>query len=127
MSVAASAAATGADASASLVEKAGCWDCQQFVQIFYCQGGNSVGFWNCWVSWTGCNRSSSGCGGSASIPVDLDGAAQYVSRSMIRPLPAVDTPPAPVEERNCDGVVVARQQSPDNIAAVRTRTAVLFL
>ena len=117
----------GGGESSALVEKAGCWDCLQFFQIYYCAGGQVPGYWNCFVSYTGCNRSGSGCGGSASIPVDLDGAAQYVSRGALRPPRAADGPALPDEERNCDGVVVARDQSPDNIALVRTRTAALSL
>jgi hypothetical protein len=116
----------GGDAAA-LVEKAGCWNCTEAGQVYNCTGGHTVGYWNCSLSLTGCNRSSPGCGGSASIPVDLDGAAQYVSRGAFSPQLTGTGPAVPGEERNCDGVVVARHQSPDNIASVRTRTAVLSL
>ncbi len=117
----------GGGESSALVEKAGCWDCTAWGQVFNCTGGHTVGYWNCSLSYSGCNRSSPGCGGSAAVPVDLDGAAQYVSRGALRPQLARTGPAVPGEERNCDGVVVARQQSPDNIAVVRTRTAVLSL
>jgi hypothetical protein len=127
LAVATTSATTGSGASTALVEKAGCWDCTIFVQVYKCTGGQVPGYWNCNVSWSGCNRSGAGCGGSASVPVDLDGAAQYVSRAVMR-LQAGDPTIQPVaEDRNCDGVLVARLQSPDNIAAVRTSTAALSL
>ncbi len=117
----------GAGDAAALVEKAGCWDCTVAGQVYNCTGGHTVGYWNCSLDYTGCNRSSPGCGGHAAIPVDLDGAAQYVSRGAFSPQLTGTGPAVPGEERNCDGVVVARRQSPDNIASVRTRTAVLSL
>lgn len=117
----------GIGESSALQPKPGCWGCQQLGQVFNCQGGYVPGSWNCSLSWSGCNLSSPGCGGSAAIPVDLDGAAQYVSRAVMRLQSASHGPTAPGEERNCDGVVVAREQSPDNIAAVRIRTAALSL
>ena len=119
--------ATVGTATTGLVQKAGCWDCTGFGQIFYCGGGYTVGYWNCSVSYTGCNRSSPGCGGQASVPVDLDGAAQYVSRAVLQEQGVAQPLAAPGEDRNCDGIVVARRQSPDNIVSVRTRTAALTL
>ena len=122
------ATSTGdAGATSTLQPKPGCWDCTEFGQIFYCGGGYSVGYWNCSVGYTGCNRSSYGCGGHASVPVDLDGAAQYVSRAVLEVREASQPLAAPGEDRNCDGIVVARRQSPDNIVSVRTRTAALTL
>ncbi|MEO8635131.1 MAG: hypothetical protein ABI587_07630 [Gemmatimonadales bacterium] len=118
---------SGGGESSALREKAGCWDCVTAGQVYNCMGGQVPGYWNCSVTLYGCNRSSSGCGHSASIPVDIDGAAQYVSRNVIRLQESSEEPGEPGEERNCDGVIVARQQSPDNIAAVRNRTAALSL
>ena len=117
----------GGDVSSTLQPKPGCWGCQAYGQVFNCLGGFVPGSWNCSLSYSGCNLSSPGCGGSGAIPVDLDGAAQYVSRNVVKLQLASHAPTGPGEERNCDGVVVAREQSPDNIAAVRSRTAVLSL
>jgi hypothetical protein len=118
---------TGGGESSAVEKQPGCWGCDQWGQVYRCLGGFVPGSWNCHLSYTGCELSSPGCGSSGAIPVDLDGAAQYVSRAVMRLEQAAGESPAPGEERNCDGVVVARRQSPDNIAAVRTRTAALSL
>ncbi len=129
--LAAMAVATTFDGAGTAMQpKPGCWGCQEWGHVYDCRGGFVPGSWNCSLSISGCNLSSPGCGASALVPVDLDGAAQYVSRAVMQLREAGTgnaSPPPPGEERNCDGVVVARQQSPDNIAGVRIRTAALSL
>jgi hypothetical protein len=76
----------------------------------------------------GCGVSSPGCGAGAMLPLDPDGASQYVSRGSAIGLTTVlaDVGGPPIR-RNCEGVVVARYQAPDNIQDVRARTGSLTL
>jgi hypothetical protein len=105
----------------------GCWVCGWTNLGTYCTGG-VPGDWNCTVTFpNGCSTSSPGCGAGAMLPLDPDGSAQYVSRGSAIGLTAVlsvtDTP----IRRNCEGVMVARYQAPDNIASVRAHTGSLSL
>lgn len=123
----ASLAAASADAT-TLEKKPGCWGCIQAGGAPACSGGHSPGYFNCnSVFGTPCNFSSPGCGGSAMMPLDPDGGAQYVSRGSRLGVQVIVLAGDPSERRNCDGVVVARVQSPDDIAGVRTRTGALTL
>jgi len=110
---------------------AGCWDCVRIEvwggYIDYCHGGYMVGFWNCWDVGGYCSRSSPGCGGGAALQVDADGATQYVSIGAMQEVIAQGTSGGSVVQRNCDGLIVARIQTPDDIVQVRGRTGVLSL
>jgi hypothetical protein len=106
----------------------GCWICTTVMGFGVCNGG-VPGYWNCTTNWSStCGLSSPGCGAGAMLPLDLDGASQYVSRGsaigLSRELGEGGGPPI---QRNCEGVVVARYQAPDNIASVRSRTGTLAL
>lgn len=106
----------------------GCWVCGTMNGAGYCTGG-VPGDWNCSVTFEGgCHTSSPGCGAGAMLPLDLDGAAQYVSRGSAIGLTTVmaDGGGPPIR-RNCEGVVVARYQAPDNIESIRARTGTLSL
>ncbi len=106
----------------------GCWVCHTVNGAGYCTAG-VPGDWNCTVTFAnGCQTSSPGCGAGAMLPLDLDGAAQYVSRGAAIGLVAVMAEGGgPPIRRNCEGVVVARVQAPDNIADIRARTGSLTL
>jgi hypothetical protein len=119
-SIAAASVATG-----SMEKTPGCWGCATMAGLSYCAGGYSPGYFNC-VGGVTCTVSSPGCGAGASLPVDLDGASQYVSRGSLLGVP-VAYQGGPAVKRNCEGVVVARTQSPDDITAVRIRTGLLSL
>lgn len=124
------AAIAGAATATVAVEKAGagCWGCAGQSQIQYCIGGQVPGYWNCTVVFMGgCQASSPGCGGGAALPLDPDGSTQYVSRVSKLGIPMELTVGQEPVRRNCEGVVVARMQSPDDIAGVRTRTGLLTL
>ncbi len=105
----------------------GCWVCGGAEAAQYCTGGRG-GSWNCSTSWNGlCNLSSPGCGSSGMLPLDPDGAAQYVSREGPNDPALRFTGGGPPVRRNCEGVIVARFQAPDNIDEVRSRTGSLTL
>lgn len=123
----ASVAAANAAAATAAVEKTkSCFACGVLMGIPYCQGGNAQGFSACASTFLNlCNTSGPGCGAAAALPVDPDGASQYVSRgSLLGVLASADSPPT---RQNCEGVVVARNQSPDEITTVRSRTGTLSL
>ena len=106
----------------------GCWVCGNSTLGNYCTAG-VPGNWNCSISFpNGCSTSSPGCGAGAMLPLDPDGATQYVSRSSAIGLTAVlSEVGGPPIRRNCEGVMVARYQAPDNIQDVRARTGSLSL
>lgn len=112
---------------ATTMQLAGCWGCERTEGVAFCSGIKGGGYWNCVGGGLTCSMSSPGCGGGASIPLDPDGATQYVSRGAATGLQAVleksDTP----SRRNCEGVIVARYQTPENIATVRAITGSLSL
>lgn len=109
------------------VEKAGCWGCDNRMPVSICIGGQAPGYWNCIQTlFGGCTPSSPGCGGGAMLPLDADGATQYVSRGQAMAVTTGLTAERP-EYRNCEGILVARWQDGVQIAAVRTRTATLTL
>ena len=126
--VTASLAAVAGMASATTLEKqAGCWGCVYPSTGGVCVGGFVPGYWNCTQIMTdSCSTSSPGCGAGASLPLDPDGASQYVSRGQVLGIDVALTSEVP-EFRNCEGTIVARRQAPDQIAAVRDRTATLTL
>lgn len=123
-----SLAAVAGMASATTLEKqAGCWGCAYPSTGGVCVGGFVPGYWNCTQMITNsCATSSPGCGAGASLPLDPDGASQYVSRGQVLGIDVALTSEVP-EFRNCEGTIVARRQAPDQIAAVRDRTATLTL
>jgi hypothetical protein len=124
----ASIAAAATAGSASVQKSPGCWGCGAIEGITYCQGGHVPGYFNCATNWSStCSLSSSGCGGGASLPLDPDGATQYVSRGAVLGVEAALVENGRTVKRNCDGVIVARHQTSDNIASVRARTASLTL
>jgi hypothetical protein len=121
------AAVTAMGSAATLEKKPGCWGCQEMMPTPLCQGGHVPGFWNCSPNWeTTCWLSSPGCGAGAALPLDPDGATQFVSRGKVLGLDVALTADGP-EYRNCEGAIVARVQAPAQIAVVRHRTATLTL
>jgi hypothetical protein len=125
----ASLAAVPAGSSMTLEKKPGCWECITLIGFGVCAGGASPGYFNCvGTTMAGtCIATSPGCGGSAMMPLDPDGATQLVSRGSLLGIPVAVLPGDPDVRRNCDGVVVARLQSPDDITEVRARTGTLTL
>lgn len=114
--------------SATTTQKAGCWDCEQVGSVKVCRGGYPGGYWNCTYGALGnCQPSSPGCGVQGALPLDPDGSAQYVSRSSKMNLLAVAEDGGPPVRRNCEGVVVARKQTSNDIESVRMRTGSLTL
>ena len=113
---------------ASAQRRGGCWGCTQIWGEWVCTGGFPAGSFNCSHNGnTTCALSSPGCGGGGMLPIDPDGASQYVSRGAATGIEvAMEEKGIPVK-RNCDGVVVARHQSIENIAAIRARTETLEL
>lgn len=111
----------------TLDKQPGCWDCGSLGGQELCEGGQVPGYFNCRLFWLRCEASSSGCGGAASMPLDPDGGTQYVSRGSRLGIQVIVMAGDPNVRRNCDGVVVARSQSPDDITDVRTRTGTLSL
>jgi len=86
------------------------------------------GFYNCTANMIDtCQTSSPGCGAGASLPLDPDGSTQYVSRGSRLGVPVLASDGGPPVRRNCEGVVVARAQTSDDIASVRSRTGTLTL
>jgi hypothetical protein len=127
----ASIGAVGIASTGAAEKTPGCWGCYSTPMGYtQCIGGVVPGYWNCanTTIWnTGCQTSSPGCGQGAMLPLDPDGAVQYVSRGAAIGLgPALEQAGENVR-RNCEGVVVARFQAPDNIAAVRVGTTTLTL
>lgn len=115
-------------ATATVEKTPGCWGCGSLAGSAMCQGGQVPGYYNCSVTMTDtCQLSSPGCGAGAALPVDPDGAAQYVSRGSLLGVPVAYEEGEPPVRRNCEGVVVARSQSPDDIRTVRIRTGTLSL
>lgn len=105
----------------------GCWVCMPFQGTRACNFG-LPGYWNCSYSYeAGCMQSSPGCGAHAMLPLDVDGSAQYVSRGDAIGLTETMATGGPPIRRNCEGVIVARYQTPESIDAVRTRTGSLTL
>ncbi len=125
--VASLAAALPSAASVALRPTAGCWDCLGSSMGMYCAGGQVPGYWNCTYTIVGCTPSSPGCGAGAALPVDLDGATQYVSRGAAAGVAQALAQLGEPLSRNCDGVVVARYQTPASIVGVRSRTESLSL
>ncbi len=124
----ASLAAAGSSASATVLKPAaGCWGCVQAEVVSWCEGGFRPGYWNCNSSGGYCSVSSPGCGGGGLLPLDPDGATQYVSRGALIGVEVDLVERGLAVRRNCDGVIVARHQSPESIADVRTRTGSLTL
>jgi hypothetical protein len=123
------ASLAAANAATMSVEKQpGCWGCGSYMGVPTCQGGQSPGFFNCTAGFMQpCQLSSPGCGGGASLPIDPDGATQYVSRGSLLVEQVVFKDGDPPVRRNCEGVVVARKQSSDDITTVRNRTGTLTL
>jgi hypothetical protein len=105
----------------------GCWGCERTEGIAYCAGTHGGGYWNCVGGGFNCAMSSPGCGGGSSIPLDPDGATQYVSRGAAVGLQTALAETGTPSKRNCEGVVVARYQTPENIATVRAVTGSLSL
>jgi len=125
--VASLAAALPSAASLALKLPPGCWACLGSSMGMFCAGGQVPGYWNCNYTIAGCTASSPGCGAGASLPVDLDGATQYVSRGAAAGVSQALAEAGEPVRRNCDGVVVARYQSPASIADVRSHTESLSL
>ena len=127
----ASMAAVGSVGGTTTKTAAGCWGCGNGgMGLSVCEGGHVPGFWNCtggFNTTNNCNLSSPGCGGGAAIPLDPDGATQYVSRGAAIGLEAAMAETGTPVKRNCEGVIVARHQTPENIAVVRARTGSLAL
>lgn len=123
------ASLAAASISTTSVEKTpGCWGCGSTAGVAVCQGGQVPGYYNCYTNlMDSCQLSSPGCGAGAALPVDLDGATQYVSRGSLLGIPVTYQEGDPPVRRNCEGVVVARSQSPDDIRSVRIRTGTLTL
>ncbi len=121
------AAVTGMAGATTLEKTPGCWGCAYPSTGGVCVGGFVPGYWNCTqVFGNSCSVSSPGCGAGASLPLDPDGATQYVSRGRVLGIEAGLTIESP-DFRNCVGAIVARRQGPDQFAAVRDRTATLTL
>jgi hypothetical protein len=127
----ASIAAVGGTGATTAKTAAGCWGCGNGGQgMAVCEGGFVPGYWNCqggFGTTNNCSLSSPGCGAGASLPLDPDGATQYVSRGAAIGLEAVMAETGTAVKRNCEGVIVARYQTPDNVATVRARTSLLAL
>ena len=127
----ASIAAVGSVGTTTARKAAGCWGCSDGGQgLSVCEGGYVPGYWNCHGGFdtpNNCSLSSPGCGGGAAIPLDPDGATQYVSRGAAIGLEAAMAEAGTSLKRNCEGMIVARYQTPDNIALVRARTGSLAL
>ena len=122
------ASLAAASLSTTTTQKAGCWGCSNMGGFPTCTGGFSGGNWNCTASILDtCQLSSPGCGVQGALPLDPDGSTQYVSRSSKMNLLAVAEGGGPPVRRNCEGVVVARKQTSDNIESVRMRTGSLTL
>lgn len=125
--VASLAAALPSATSVALRPEAGCWACLGSSMGMYCAGGQVPGWWNCTYTIMGCTPSSPGCGMSGALPVDLDGATQYVSRAAAAGVSQALAQAGTDVRRNCDGVVVARYQTPAQIEGVRSQTESLSL
>lgn len=127
----ASIAAVGSVAGTTAKTAAGCWGCGNGGQgLSVCEGGFVPGYWNCtggFGTGNNCGLSSPGCGAGAALPLDPDGATQYVSRGAAIGLEAAMAEAGTSVKRNCEGVIVARYQTPANIAVVRARTGSLAL
>jgi hypothetical protein len=124
------ASMAAANAATSAVEKAGagCWGCEGMGGWQICRGGAVPGYYNCIATVLHtCQLSSPGCGGGAALPVDPDGSTQYVSRGSLLGVPVALRDGDPPVRRNCEGVVVARKQTSDDIISVRIRTGSLTL
>lgn len=121
------ASLAAANAAVSVEKQPGCWGCGSYMGVPICQGGQSPGYYNCVSGWLSCNPSSPGCGGGAALPIDPDGATQYVSRGSLLADQVVFREGDPPVRRNCEGVVVARKQTSDDITSVRARTGTLTL
>jgi hypothetical protein len=110
------------------MKQVGCWDCLEIQIVSVCSGGAVPGYWNCSVNGLGrCTVSGAGCGVSLTVPVDPDGSTQYVSRGAALDAPRLDGGGGGLTRRNCDGVIIARQQGQAAIAAVRADTDALAL
>lgn len=125
--VASLAAALPSATSVALRPDAGCWACLGSSMGMYCAGGQVPGYWNCTYTILGCTPTSPGCGAGAALPVDLDGATQYVSRGAAAGVNQALAQAGDPVRRNCEGVVVARYQTPSQIDGVRTQTEALTL
>lgn len=123
------ASLAAANAATTTMQKTpGCWGCTSFSGWQLCAGGQVPGYYNCTSSILNtCQPSSPGCGAGAALPVDPDGATQYVSRGSLLVEQVVFHEGDPPVRRNCEGVVVARKQSSDDIRSVRNRTGSLTL
>lgn len=124
------ASLAAASAATSTVEKAGagCWGCEGMGGWQVCRGGAVPGYYNCIATvLQTCQLSSPGCGAGAALPVDPDGSTQYVSRGSFLAVPVMLHDGDPPVRRNCEGVVVARKQTSDDIRSVRIRTGSLTL
>ncbi len=124
------ASLAAANAATSAVEKvgAGCWGCESFGGWQICHGGEIPGYYNCTTTVLNtCQLSSPGCGAGAALPLDPDGSTQYVSRGSLLGVQVALHDGDPPVRRNCEGVVVARKQTSDDIIAVRIRTGSLTL
>jgi hypothetical protein len=123
--------AAAASSNAMAVEKTPtCWVCLAMEGLpKMCAAGSGPGSAaRCSAVFGGgsCSMSQT-CAISAVQPVDPDGASQYVSRGREWGTLAGYREGAPDVERNCQGVVVARYQTPDAIAQVRNTTSSLTL
>lgn len=124
------ASLAAANTATTAVEKAGpgCWGCEQLSGYQVCRGGVVPGYYNCIATVLDtCRTSSPGCGGQAAVPLDPDGSTQYVSRGSLMGVPVAFQVGDPPVRRNCEGVVVARKQTSDDITTVRMRTGSLTL
>jgi len=123
------ASLAAANAATSAVEKTpGCWGCETFGGWPICSGGQVPGYYNCTTTvMQTCQTSSPGCGAGAALPVDPDGSTQFVSRGSLLGVPVSLHDGDPPVRRNCEGVVVARKQTSDDIISVRIRTGSLTL
>ncbi len=122
------ASLAAANAVTAVEKHPGCWGCGVYMGMSVCQGGFVPGAFNCTSGLAnGCTLSSPGCGGGAALPIDPDGATQYVSRGSLLVEQVVFHDGDPPVRRNCEGIVVARKQTSDDIKSVRNRTGTLTL
>jgi hypothetical protein len=123
----ASLAAPASASSMTVDKQPACWGCIQLVGIGACQSGHDPGFLRCSTTFVATCAMSNPCGSNALLPIDLDGAAQYVSRGSRLGIPVIMREGDPNVMRNCQGAMIARFQSPDEISDVRMRTGTLTL
>lgn len=113
-------------ASSTSVEKRTCWGCTLVWGIGACVvGGGTNG--TCKTNFANACDLAGTCQSASLTPMDPDGASQSVSREGRLGTLVMMKEGDPEIRRDCAGVLVARFQSPDEIAAVRSQTGTLIL